>query len=275
MIKCTECGHENDVTRIFCQNCGTRLERPDGAGEAFTPTTPSPDSKAAGTKPAAGAPKKPGKLKEAGPSPLRIVFKILFFFFNLIAIVLLAVLIAAIIQMSRLPDFRIPSAQRGIEGLAVQFTQGVKLAADNTYPRSLDIQESAVNNYLQARILAEPTAETGGINLHAEFARTFLVFRSGFFNFVVEQKFSDYPFYVYLDVKPVSSPAGTDVKITSGGIGRLRIDEEHVPYLVDKFFSPITAVLTDQINTLKKANSVVMHDSLAKVNWPGKVPPKP
>ncbi len=271
MLKCQECGHENDVTRVFCQNCGTRLDRTQ---ETTTGAAPPPKAEGA----VAGAsfktsPATKPKLPPGQKASRSIVFVIIGAVLKFVALVVLAAIIAGIIQMLRVPDFRIPPPERGAEGLAVQLTQVVKLSAESPYPRSYDLKENMVNNYLQARILPMPTEEGSGLNVHAQFIRTFMVIRSGYFEFVVEQKIADRPVYIYLNVTPVTTAAGTDVKITSGGIGRLRLDERFVPMLMEKFFLPITSVLTDQIAMLATATGTELHETQATLRWPGKTPP--
>lgn len=70
---CTQCNHENEVERIYCHNCGSKLDRSQLPVES-------------------SAPKK--KKVRTGPSPIAVAFKKITQF---IVMLLLAALTAAIV----------------------------------------------------------------------------------------------------------------------------------------------------------------------------------
>jgi pSer/pThr/pTyr-binding forkhead associated (FHA) protein len=67
MIKCSQCGRENDESFTFCLDCGTRLKA--GDGEAARDTAPTPVAPPAEPKPAPAEPKPTPTEPKPAPAP--------------------------------------------------------------------------------------------------------------------------------------------------------------------------------------------------------------
>ncbi len=250
-IKCGACAHENDQTRVFCQNCGARLERPEGAA---APKISGP------TK----VPTGPLKVQRQGMGPLGLL---LWVFRRLLSTAFLGALIAMLIQMSRAPE-GIPPAKPGNEAAARQLFESVQSFSDNIYPRGLDVTQDQINNYLAARILPAQ-GQTEGMNFRAEFQRAFVVIGSGKADLFIEQKLLGHPVYLYLTAVP--GAPGEPLRYTGGGVGRIPVHEKLVP-LLERVISPVVTSAQDVSPLAGKATTVVFVPGVAKLNWPGAKP---
>ncbi|MFZ4681567.1 MAG: hypothetical protein ACOYMS_03610 [Terrimicrobiaceae bacterium] len=244
-----------------------RLERPEGTQATISGNTPVMGR--------AAAPKKGfsfGKFFESDGlkgSLFRLLRAI-------ISTAILAALLAAIIQMGRKPDGT-PAAEAANEAQATKLFQGIKAFADTIYPRALDVSQAQVNNYLAARIVPDAAGESGSI-LKAKFQRAFVVIGQGEMQFFVEQKFFDWPVFLYLTGEPeagldeVSGLASTTFRITGGGIGRMRLDARLVPIL-QKSLGSVVASASDATDILRRTSAVTLTPGVAKLSWSGSKAP--
>lgn len=250
-IKCKQCGHENDLTRVFCQNCGGRLERPEGAAG---PTISGPTR----------VPTGPRKLKSSSPmGPLlaKLVRTV-------ISTVILAALIALLIQMSRTP-VDLPPAKAANELQATQTYQMLTSLVASPYGRGYDLSQDQINNYLAARILPAETAS--GVTLRAQFQRAFVMIGQGELSFFVEQKFLGVPVYMYVTGTLERSGETISFRSTGGGVGHVRFAPQLVP-LLEKVIAPVAASVGDAAGVIQSASSVTLVPGVLKINWSGKQP---
>lgn len=250
MIKCSQCGHENDLTRVFCQNCGSRLERPEGTQATI-----------AGTSPVMGrsAPKKKRGIfgGEGG-----VVWALVRIVRGLLSTAVLAALLAALIVMSRPPD-GIPAAGTANPTQATQLFQSLKAFSDTLYPRAIDVTQAQANNYLAARLQAP--AGSGGFR--PTFQRAFVVMGEGEMKFYVEQEFLGFPVYMALTVVS-DAGAAEKVRVTGASVGRLKLPEQLAPFMQKNLQSVIDSV-SDATEVLTKTSSITFSPGAAKLSWQG------
>lgn len=189
---------------------------------------------------------------------------------------ILAATLAAVIQMGRKPD-GIPAAEPANEAQAARLFQGIKAFAETVYPRALDVSQAQANNYLAARIVPD-TAAGGATVVSARFERAFVVIGQGEMQFFVQQKLFGWPVFVYLIAKPepgrdeVSGAPTTTLRVTGGGIGRVRFHSRLVPIL-EKNLASVIASTSDASGILQRAGSVTLTPGVAKISWPGSKAP--
>lgn len=249
-IKCKQCGHENDLTRVFCQNCGTRLERAEGSAG---PTISGPTR----------VPTGPRKLRQGmnlGAALSKLIRAI-------ISTAIVAALIALLIQMSREPE-GLPPAPAANDAAAAQIYQGLVAMAENPYGRGMDVTQDQINNYLAARIVGGPVPE--GTTVRAQFQRAFVVLKEGEASFYIEQKFLGVPVFMYLDAVPVQGASALSFQTTGGGVGHVRF-APGLTFLLEKVILPVISSVSDATATLQTA-SVTITPGVAKITWPGKKP---
>lgn len=246
-IKCGACGHENDETRVFCQNCGGRLERTETA-QTTPKITPVPVKRAA---------------KRTGPSPLAAIGQ---FLKGVVAMAILGALIAVFVQFGRTPD-GLPAPVVANDAAATQLWEGVKTFASSNFQRTLDVKEDQVNNYLSARIAA---ADSSGGAASAQFNRAFVVLADGTFRFYVERKYMGLSVYFWAEYQPLAGGEGATALLKGGGIGRMPIHPLIFPIVQSRVIAPIYTAMPDTMEVLGKANQVVIEPGLVRLGWAGK-----
>lgn len=247
VLRCGQCAFENDLSRKFCQNCGTRLEvnpTQEAAPAAATPVRKSRGSKAP---------------KRASHGALRILLGML------IRTAILAALIAAAIQAARTPD-AIPPALPARPQLASLLAADIQAAKESAYPRTVEITSEAANNFLANRI--QGFREAGG-GLRATFERAYVIPKNGTVVLGVEQRLRNYPIYLQLFAEPISEENLTQVRLIGGSIGRLAIPGKLAP-LFARSFSGVLDNLEAPLGWFSSATSVQIAETGATVSWPGR-----
>ncbi len=267
---CQQCGFENDHTRVFCQNCGTRLpaleESPSStpsaapsAGKLFIP--PSQQAPASVRRPI-----KPVNVPSQSAAPRHRKGS---FTGRLFSTIVLGALIATGIQMARRPDNILPPVTANPAAASEVYNQ-IRSAGTTTMPRNVVLAQIQVNNYLASRLV--PAADDGSTAFYrARFVRLFVEFGTGQYRMVVEQKLNNWPFYISLIQRPVNGGSGLAVVSVGGAIGRLPIHPVLIPAFV-KLFSPDMLESLDVIQYLRTASSAAITPSHVVFAWTGGAP---
>ena len=254
-VKCTQCGHENDLTRAFCQNCGARLER-----------SPGDDPKISGPTKVLAGPQ-----RRSRPSGTRVGGTVLWLVGRILTAAILGALLAALIQMGRQPD-GVPAAQPVNEAQAGQLLQALQTSAESTYARAVEVTQAQANNYLAASIIPDPAAT--GRAWQADFSRAFVLIKAGQVDFLVEQRFHGWPIYMYLTTVPETSGGKSTLKITGGGVGRMALSMRLIP-LLERALHPVIASTSEAAAVLETADEIVLAPSVAKLSWRPRKPGTP
>jgi hypothetical protein len=252
-IKCSQCGHENDPTRVFCQNCGARLERPAGEDPAIS----GPSKVPAGRH---------FRARAAGAGCVAAVFG---FIRGTVSMAILAALLAVLIQMGRQPD-DVPPAQPANEMQAGQLLHALQVTSGSNYARTMDVTQAQANNYLASSIVPD-TAAAGKSWFRADFSRAFVVIKSGELDFFVEQRLHGWPIYLYLVMAPETSSGKLSLRVTGGGIGRMPLNARLIP-LLEGVIRPVISSTSEAAAVLETADEVVFTPSMARLNWKARRP---
>ncbi len=272
--KCSHCGVENDVTRVYCVECGTRLPEPspdNGAPTRSPVGKPAPALVGNAAPPLAGnaAPplpqpvrrKPPGKVNAPkAPGLGALVFKML------VSTALFAAVLAAAIQMEREPD-GIPKAVGPNAASAQETLSTLQQMAASKKPISWLVNQQAVNEFLATTIQMEPAA-IATYGLGAEFQRAFVRFEAGSLDLGLEQKFLTRSVYFLLKVEAESGGDGLQAKFVGGSIGRLPVHPKLLPLFLRLFQSSITA-LQPTLELVQKASSAAIQPEDVKLQWAG------
>jgi hypothetical protein len=251
-IECAQCGHQNDLTRVFCQNCSARLERPTGD----EPRISGPTKAAFGVRQGS---------RSAKTGMIGALFGLIR---SLITTAILAALLALVIQMARQPDGVLP-AQPASDAQAGQLLQTLQTFAGSTYARTIEITEAQANNYLKSSIV--PDHEGSGKFFRADFSRAFVRIKSGELNFFVEQQFYGWPIYMHLVTVPETSGGKVSLRVTGGGIGRMPLNTRLVP-LLESVLRPVIASTSEAAAVLETVDAVVFAPAVAKLSWNAQKP---
>ncbi len=256
---CSQCASENDLTRVFCANCGMRL--PEDAVES---------SGQAATKPAAGsAPALPSpvgkRLSKPGRKPSeRGVLG--FLFSQLLSAVLMAALLAALIQMVREPD-NIPS-RSGESGSAAQDVyETLRSLASSTHAGSWTVNQNAINSFLETTIKAA-APDSAESMAGAKFQRAFVRLGTGRADFGIEENFLTRNIYLLLEFQPELSPEGLGVKVTGGSVGRLPVPVVLLPAFSRLFHSTVSG-LDQPLAPVRRARMASITPQDVKLQWDG------
>jgi hypothetical protein len=252
-IKCGQCGHENDPTRVFCQNCGAGLERNTDDDPAISAPTKVPAEA-----------RFRGRAVSAG-----FAAAVFGFIRRLVSTAILAALLAVLIQMARKPE-DVPPAQPANEVQAGQLLHAVQVLSGSNYARTMDISQAQANNYLASSIVPDPA--TGHSSMfRADFSRAFVVIKSGELEFFVEQRFYGWPIYMYLAAAPDTSGGKLSLRVTGGGIGRMPLNIRLVP-LIQGIMRPVISSTSEAATVLATADEIVLTPSMARLNWKARKP---
>lgn len=249
-IKCGQCGHENDLTRVFCQNCGTRLERGEQAPAPTGPSiTPVPVKR---------------KSKPQGPSAIAMLGQ---FVKAIVSLAFFGAVLALLIQVGRSPD-GIPAAPTVVdESAASGLYDALKASTSSPFRRPpMEIKQEQINNYLASRLAG---ASASGPSLGAQFARAFVVLNDGTFQFYVERRYLGLSVYFRIDCEPLAGPEGATAFVKGGAIGRMPVHPTIMHVVQGRIITPAVDALSEQVALLRKADDVKIKPGAAILGWPG------
>lgn len=272
-LVCRQCGFENDSTRVFCHNCGTRLgaeptSSPAPASAPIAPgATPAPGKlyipptqaePAVASKP----PVKPPTRSRSLDRPARKVSLLR----PIISTAILGAALAAIIQMFRPPD-GLPPAVAANEAQASQVHQMAESYADSPIPRVLQVTTPQVNNFLAARVVSGDTPDQPAYR--PKFVRAFVVPGNGDFRFFIEERLGNWPIEIYLIQYPVASGGAVSFETTGGGIGRLPIHPSLLS-VVTRLVDPVLASVSEALASVSNLSGVTITPAGAAISWQAK-----
>lgn len=236
---CAECRHENEAERIYCHNCGGRLDRS-----------------------AVVAKKKVDEAAEArrhlqqmlqGPSRTRHNFVLG------CKLLLAAAGTAGLLQMFLPPEFPAPVKTTAPVQLDLE------LESASYKPVVLTFSQQDVNAYLTSRLSTKKKALNKPL---LNFERAAIVFKEGHCIFGWERSVFGYPVYAlssyHVDLNKGKITAVND----AGWIGRLPIHPALMKY-ADVIFADLWKALDRERRLVSKMSSVVVHDGSATISSAG------
>lgn len=257
---CSQCASENDLTRVFCANCGMRL--PEDAVESSNPAV---TKTMAGGAPALPNPAAGRRVSKSGrKSSERGLFG--FLFSQLVSAILLAALLAALIQMVREPD-NIPP-RSGESGSAAQDVyETLNAMASSTHPGSWTVNQNAINSFLETTIKAAAPDSAESI-IGAKFQRAFVRLGDGCADFGIEENFLTRNIYLLLEFQQESTPRGLDAKITGGAVGRLPVPDVLLP-VFSRLFQTTISGLRQPLAPVRLARTATITPQGVRLQWDG------
>ncbi|TSA29082.1 MAG: hypothetical protein D4R65_15790 [Verrucomicrobiaceae bacterium] len=257
---CSQCASENDLTRVFCANCGMRL--PEDAVESSSPAAAK--LMAGGGAPALPMPAGRRVSKSARKPSERGLFG--FLFSQLVSTILLAALLAALIQMVREPD-NIPP-RSGENGSAAQDVyETLRGLASSPHPGSWTVNQNAINSFLETTIKAA-APDSAESMIGAKFQRAFVRLGDGCADLGIEQNFLTRNIYLLLEFQPEPSTGGLGAKMTGGAIGRLPVPNSLLPVFSRLFHSTISG-LGQPLAPIRQARTAAITPQDVKLQWDG------
>ncbi|PYJ83885.1 MAG: hypothetical protein DME73_01290 [Verrucomicrobia bacterium] len=236
-IVCGECRHENEAERIYCHNCGERLDR----------------SAAAAQKPIVDPTETHRRLQKMLGPPSRVRHN----FFAVSKLVLAAVAAAALVEMALPPELPAPTKI---------VSPQIDLDLENAHlrPSPLEYSQDQINAYLTYRLISKKTALT---HPFLTFVRATASFREGACTIAMERSLFGYSIFSRTSHR-VETNAGKIAATNVGGwIGRLPIHPV-VMQFGDIIFADLWSALDRERKLIGKMGAVNFHESSVTISAP-------
>jgi hypothetical protein len=236
---CTECRHENDAARIFCHNCGERLDRSKMASVKKAPE-------------GADARRRLQKMME-GPSKLRQNF------FAIGKVLLAAAVAAGLVEIALPPDVPTPT-----KTAAQQIDLELENLASHQRSGPLEYSQDQINAYLAYRLAGKKKVLNEPF---LTFVRATASFREDDCTIGIERSLFGYSLFSRISYR-TSSADGKISPITAGGwVGRLPIHPAIMKYC-DKMFADLWSALDRERRLISKMGAVTFHEGSVTISAP-------
>ncbi|MEI8340236.1 MAG: zinc ribbon domain-containing protein [Verrucomicrobiota bacterium] len=203
-ISCKQCGHENEGQRIYCHNCGVKLDRSSLPQES---------------RPQESLEKQQRRLRKM-TNPYNGVF--LGWKRNLLNTVACAVMAAALIQCVRPPDGVPPTRKKGELVDAPQIVMNLEDANSRHILQRLLIDEEGINAFLGNNVKAKKI-ELPFLGDALKFERVFVNTDEGVCRIVQQQSFYNYSIYLASAYRLEIKGGKLEAQNVGGSIGRMPI----------------------------------------------------
>ena len=236
-LVCGECRHENEAERIYCHNCGERLDR----------------SAAAAQKPMVDPTETHRRLQKMLGPPSRVRHN----FFAVSKLVLAAVAAAALVEMALPPELPAPTKI---------VSPQIDLDLENAHlrPSPLEYSQDQINAYLTYRLISKKKALTYPF---LTFVRATASFREGACTITMERSLFGYSIFSRTSHR-VETNAGKIAATNVGGwIGRLPIHPV-VMQFGDIIFADLWSALDRERKLIGKMGAVNFHESSVTISAP-------
>lgn len=241
-LLCTECGYDNDPTRVYCHSCGKRLER--GAETVPPPTGfthPTDVLKA----------QRAGKSLEFGP-----------YVSVLVKLLVLGALAAGIVLALMEPQ-DVPPAVPKDEQLATRLSSLLADASSADSTRGFGVGADEVNRWLVSVVQFQP--QDSPLKLRPD--RIYAVTGNGVIRVgVVAELPWSWPLYIEADYAPVRGGGGYKLEPRGYAIGRLPLPV-YLGWPVKRQFEGLGEALSASLGELAKASNIEITPETVKLRW--------
>ena len=235
-LLCKQCNFENEPERVYCHNCGAKLDRallPPEATKREDPQT---------TQARVRSVVQPSRFA-AWP-----LFK------NLVISVLVAAVLAALVVICRPPADQ-PALSQDVVMTAPAISDDLEDLLQSPGPKRLTYTETQVNGFLQGSLRPK---EESSFGIPLKYERTFVRFREGRCHATLQESIFGYSFYL-------SSTDGVEIRngqvVTQpveGSLGRLRIPAKAMPTF-EKMFASMWSPLAPYKKMVGRLGSIAFH----------------
>jgi hypothetical protein len=238
MIKlvCPECQRQNEPERIYCHDCGARLNR-----SALAKVAPKQED-----------PKQTQRRLKQLLDPGRLKMRLLFF--KISKIILGACALAAFIEML-LPPIYLPERVKNVELQQINLDLENATISHSTAP--LQYTEEQVNAYL----VNVAKTKKAALNKYLEFERALVKFNEGVCRITAERSLFGFSVFTAISYN-VALQNGTLTASNNGGsIGRMPIHPMLMKY-GDILFSDVWRALDREKKLVAKMDAIEFHPQL-------------
>lgn len=235
-LPCEQCNYINEPERVYCHNCGAKLDRSLLPKATEKQKTDDPD-KARKRIAKITNPKSGGVWRE-----IKTLFKVAFFSALVAAIYLIVMKPDGVPEPKRDPTMRLVSSD-------------MMEALGSPTPRPVSFSDDDINQYLKQTIKVQDTVVPGIQLVHAYVQCT-----PGVLHITSEQSAFGYPIFFRIDYHLEVDKTGKFVAtIVGGAFGRLSIDPQVMIYAGDAFGTLWTSLGRER-KQMDKMLSVTVRD---------------
>jgi hypothetical protein len=227
---CPECQRPNEPERIYCHDCGAKLDR----------------SSLAKVAPKIEDPKQTQKRLKQLVDPGRLRLRLMFF--QVSKLLLGACLLAGLIEMF-LPPENLPEKQKNVE--LQQLNLELEKAVQSHPPTAVQFNETQVNAFL----INIAKSKQAFLNKYLQFERAIVNFDEGVCQITIERSFMGYSVYYSISYKLEN---GLTPITNAGTIGRLPIHPKLMQYS-DFLFKDLWAALDSEKKLVLKMGGIAFH----------------
>jgi hypothetical protein len=231
MIKlvCPECQRQNEPERIYCHDCGARLDR-----SALAKVAPKIED-----------PKQTQRRLRQLLDPGRIKMRLMFF--KISKLVLGACALAVLLQMLRAPE--VPERAKNVELQQISLDLENAIATHSTAP--LQYTEAQVNNYLVSVVKNKHAA----LSKYLEFERALINFDEGSCRITAERSLLGFSVFHAMSYNVALKNGTLTASPTGGSIGKMPIHPMIMKY-GDVLFPDLWAALDREKKSVSKMEAI-------------------
>jgi hypothetical protein len=241
-LLCKQCNFENEPERVYCHNCGAKLDRALLPPEAVKREDP-----------------------QAVQNRVRAVVqprgaRMTFFLRNLFFSLVVAAVLASLYLMARPPDGQ-PSLSEETVMAAPPISDNLEDLVQSPSTRRQAYTEEQANAFLQATLRPKEDSTFG---IPVKYLRTYLQFQEGRCRTTVEESFAGYALF-FSTTDSVAIRNGQIVSHpVAGSIGRLPIPGKAMP-VAEKALGSIWSALDPYKKLVSRLGSIAFHKGTVEV----------
>ncbi len=236
-LPCAECGYQNEPERVYCHNCGAKLDR-----SLLIAAKKSKESKKALKKPRSLLEK---KVRKPVLRPL------------LSSVAVAAVLAATILVF--LPPENAPTFDK--EPMMQLPEIGGALSELSALDRRVaaSYTEQQINAYIKSTIRSK---DKGGLSDYVKYVGSAVDIRKGTCTVTMVQSLFGYPLYSHMTFEPSGQPGNLKAKVVTCGIGRLDLPAGAAPAM-HLIFRRLWKAANNEIEAMSKLGQISLADDMA------------
>lgn len=239
-VVCAECHHENEPERIYCHDCGARLDR--SAVKVRKENVQD-------------AQKRVKKLFDPTRARIRA------YFFRICKVLLGSCAVAGFAQMILPPDLPAPSKS---VMLASQIRLDLESATTRHQPAEVRYSDEQVNVFLAYALKTKQKALDQPL---LDFKRAVVVFQEKMCSITMERSLFGYSLYTTISVAPTITGGKIAVTSKGGSIGRLPIHPQ-IAQFMGVLFIDLWSALDRETKLVGKMKSIEFHDKAVAMTAP-------
>ena len=244
-LTCDQCGFGNEPQRVYCHNCGAKLDR-----------TLLPKPQEQKIESPEKARKRVAKMTNPGSGGAMREIKTLF------RVAIGSSVLATLILVGQKPE-GVPDVKKELSARPVG--EEVMAAIESSQPRPLSFSDDEVNQYLKQTLKSKEGAIPG-----VQFERAFVKFTPGVIRISSEQSLWGYSVFSGVSRKVEMKDGKFATVVVGGNFGRLEIDPRLMQY-AEPAFEKLWAALQRERKQMESMQVVVVKDGRIDLMTKGKL----